>query len=74
MGNSLTIDKKPIIDVLNRSLNHVNNELTTSGICKSDVKQKLKVKIKGDLTMEILILVNLCWLGVGLYTYLTLEN
>ena len=52
MGNSLTIDKKPIIDVLNRSINHVNNELTTSGICKSDVKQKLKVKIKGDLTMK----------------------
>jgi len=24
--------------------------------------------------MELLILVNLCWLGVGLYTYLTLEN
>ena len=30
--------------------------------------------IKGDLSMEVLLLVNLCWLGVGLYTYLTLEN
>jgi len=29
---------------------------------------------KGDIVMELLILVNLCWLGVGLYTYLTLEN
>ena len=29
---------------------------------------------KGDLNMEVLILINLCWLSVGLYTYLTLEN
>ena len=30
--------------------------------------------IKGVFTMEILLLVNFLWLGVGLYTYLTLEN
>ena len=30
--------------------------------------------IQGDIVMEVLILINLCWLSVGLYTYLTLEN
>ena len=30
--------------------------------------------IKGDIVMEVLLLVNLLWLSVGLYTYLTLEN
>ena len=29
---------------------------------------------KGDIVMGLLILINLLWLGVGLYTYLTLEN
>ena len=32
------------------------------------------LSIKGDLTMEVLLLVNFLWLGVGLYTYLTLES
>ena len=32
------------------------------------------LKLKELMIMEVLILVNLCWLSVGLYTYLTLEN
>ena len=29
---------------------------------------------KGDILMEVLLLINFLWLGVGLYTYLTLDS